>query len=96
MDRGHNWGLGCVRGARVFNGSQVGRIVAVRERSFDVEFEREEPLKVQVPSVTDKPIELTLTHFKQRFRRSDGRRMGGKIYNWATPANLEDSKCAGT
>lgn len=87
MDRDHNWGLGCVRGARVFNGSQVGRIVAVRERSFDVEFEREEPLKVQVPSVTDKPIELTLTHFKQRFRRSDGRRMGGKIYNWATPAN---------
>ncbi len=87
MDQGHNWGAGCVRGARVFNGSQVGRIVAVRERSFDVEFERESPLKVQAPSVTGRPIEVTLTHFKQRFRRVDGRRMGGKIFNWAVPAN---------
>lgn len=87
MDRGHTWGAGCVRGALVSNGRQVGRIVAVRERSFDVEFEHEAPLQVDVPTMTGRPMKVTLTHFKQRFRRSDGRRMGGKQINWAVPAN---------
>lgn len=87
MSAGHNWGAGCVRGACASNGSQVGRIVAVRERSFDVEFEYEKPLRVSLPTLTGRPLQVTLTHFKQRFRRSDGRSMGVKNINWAVPAN---------
>lgn len=87
MSLGHNWGAGCVRGALVSNGSQVGRIVAVRERSFDVEFEHEAPFQVDVPTMTGRPIKVTITHFRQRFRRRDGRRMGEKFFNWAVPAN---------
>ncbi len=74
-------------GALVSNGRHVGRIVAVRERSFDVEFKHDIPQKVSVPTLTGPPLEVTLTHFKQRFRRIDGRRMGERTPTWATPAN---------
>lgn len=85
MERGHNWGAGCTVGAVVVSGSYIGKIVAVRPRSFDAEFEHTQPLTTSVPKITGGEIVVTITHFKRRFRRRDGRSMGGKICYWANP-----------
>lgn len=91
MERGHNWGAGCVTGAKVITSDGYeGKIVATRPRSFDAEFPHRKPIMVEHPKLTGGTMWVQLTHFKRRFRRADGRSVGDRRHiSWAAPALLE-------
>lgn len=80
---GEGFYSGTIVGMPIRCGKYVGRVVAVRARSFDCEFAWDEPMKVQIARLDGGVMWVEQTTWKRRFRKSDGRSMGGREYSWA-------------
>lgn len=70
-------------GARIRSGEYTGTVSEVRRSTFDVLFSWPEPMTVMTHLTGGRSMPVTHTHFKRRFRKMDGRSMGGKQYHWA-------------